>query len=93
LITFGFTLYKFVQLEIGGSAHPRAHQVIGPREFAMLMIAIGLLALFLATIQNRQYRQHLRKQHLEVPLSLSSLVGALVSALGLIAMLAAIFRW
>jgi putative membrane protein len=93
LITFGFTLYKFFQLEIGASVQPRTHQVIGPREFAMLMIAIGLLALLLATIQNWQYRQHLRRQHLEVPLSLSSVVGALVSALGLLAMLAAIFRW
>jgi putative membrane protein len=93
LITFGFTLYKFFQLEIGASVRPRTHQVIGPREYAMFMIAIGLVALLIATIQNYQYRQNLRKQHLEVPLSLSSLVGALVSALGLFSMLAAIFRW
>ncbi len=93
LITFGFTLYKFFQFEIGAKAQPQTHQVIGPREFAMIMIAIGLFTLLVATIQNWQYRQHLRKQHLEVPLSLSSLVGALVSALGLVAMLAAIFRW
>jgi putative membrane protein len=93
LITFGFTLYKFFQFEIGASVRPRTHQIIGPREFAMLMIAIGLLALLLATIQNWQYRQHLRKQHLKVPLSLSSVVGALISVLGLLAMLAAIFRW
>jgi uncharacterized membrane protein YidH (DUF202 family) len=93
LITFGFTIYKFFQLEIGASVHPRTHQVIGPREYAMIMIAIGLLALLIATIQNYQYRHNLRKQHLEVPLSLSSLVGGLVSALGLFSMLAAIFRW
>jgi putative membrane protein len=93
LITFGFTIYKFFQLEIGASVHPRTHQVIGPREYAMIMIAIGLLALSIATIQNYQYRHNLRKQHLEVPLSLSSLVGGLVSALGLFSMLAAIFRW
>jgi putative membrane protein len=93
LITFGFTIYKFFQLEIGASVHPRTHQVVGPREYAMIMIAIGLLALSIATIQNYQYRHNLRKQHLEVPLSLSSLVGGLVSALGLFSMLAAIFRW
>jgi putative membrane protein len=93
LITFGFTIYKFFQLEIGASVQHRTHQVIGPREYAMFMIAIGLVALLIATIQNYQYRQNLRKQHLEVPLSLSSLVGALVSALGLFSMLAAIFRW
>ena len=93
LITFGFTLYKFFQFEIGSSVQPRTHQVIGPREFAMVMIAIGLIALILATIQNQQYRQRLRKHHLKVPLSLSSVVGALISFLGLLAMLAAIFRW
>ena len=93
LITFGFTIYKFFQLEIGAKTQPHSHQIIGPREYAMIMIAIGLVALFLATIQNYQYRHNLRKQHLEVPLSLSSLVGALVSALGLFSMLAAIFRW
>jgi len=93
LITFGFTLYKFFQFEIGSSVQPRTHQVIGPREFAMVMIAIGLIALILATIQNQQYRQRLRKHHLKVPLSLSSVVGALISFLGLLALLAAIFRW
>ena len=93
LITFGFSIYKFFQLELGAPVRARAHQVIGAREFAVIMIAIGLFALVLATIQNWQYRQHMRKQHLKVPFSLSSLVGALVSFLGLIAMLAAIFRW
>ena len=93
LITFGFTIYKFFQLELGGSARPRISQVIGARDFAMIMISVGLVALVLATIQNWQYRQHLRKQHLRIPLSLSSAVGALISFLGVLAMLAVIFRW
>ena len=93
LITFGFTIYKFFQLEIGASVRPRTPQVIGAREFAMIMIAIGLVALLLATIQNWQYRQNLRKQHLKIPLSLTTLVAGLVSALGLLAMVSAIFRW
>ena len=67
--------------------------MIGAREFAVIMIVIGLFALVLATIQNWQYRQQLRKQHLKVPLSLSSAVGALISFLGLLALLAVIFRW
>jgi len=93
LITFGFTIYKFFQLELGASVRPRIPQVIGAREFAMIMIAIGLLALILATIQNWQFRQNLRKQHLKIPLSLSSVVGALVSVLGLVAMASAVFKW
>ena len=93
LITFGFTIYKFFQLEMGGSARPRISQVIGARDFAMIMIGIGLVALVLATIQNYLYRQDLRKQHLKVPVCLSSVVGALISALGILAMLTVIFRW
>ena len=93
LITFGFTIYKFFQLELGASVRPRIPQGIGAREFAMIMIAAGLLALILATIQNWQFRQNLRKQHLKIPLSLSSVVGALVSVLGLVAMASAVFKW
>ena len=93
LITFGFSIHKFFQLELGASVRPRIPQVIGPREFAVIMIVIGLFALVLATIQNWQYRQQLRIQHLKIPLSLSSLVGGLISFLGLLALLAVIFRW
>jgi uncharacterized membrane protein YidH (DUF202 family) len=67
--------------------------VFGAREFAMIMIAIGLIALVLAAIQNWQYRKGLRKQHLKVPLSLSTIVAGLISVLGILAMTSAIFRW
>jgi len=93
LITFGFSIYKFFELELGHPLRVRTHQVIGPREFALIMIAIGLLALVLATIQNWQYRKSMRKQSMEIPFSLSSLVAALLSILGLLAMVSAIFRW
>ena len=93
LITFGFTIYKFFEIEQGGLLRPRTPQVIGPREFAMVMISIGLCALVLATMQNRQHRQNMRKRHIEAPYSLSTLVAALISALGLLAMASTIFRW
>ncbi len=93
LITFGFTIYKFFQLELGGSARARMSQVIGPREFAAIMILIGMFALVLATAQNWQYRQHLRKQNIKVPLSLASAVGGLISLLGILSLFAVIFRW
>ena len=93
LITFGFSIYKFFQLELGGPVRPRAYQVIGPREFAMIMIAIGVFALIVATIQNWQHRKNMRKQHIEIPFSLSLLVAGLISALGFLAMVSTIFRW
>ena len=93
LITFGFTIYKFFQFEIGGQLQQRAHQIIGPREFAIFMNAIGLVALLIATIQNYRYRQNLRKQHFKIPISTSSVVGGLIAALGLFSLIATIFRW
>ena len=93
LITFGFTIYKFFQLERETPVRGQIHQLISAREFAMIMIAIGMFGLVLATIQNWQYRKSMRKQQIEIPLSLSSVVGALISFLGILAMLATIYRW
>jgi len=93
LITFGFTIYKFFALELGGKAVPKPHQIIGPRQFALIMIAIGLFALIAATLQNIQYRSQLRKASREARYSLSSLVTAMISILGLLAMASVLFRW
>ena len=93
LITFGFTIYKFFEFERGQALRPRAEAMVSPRLFATVMIAIGLCALVLATLQNAQYRRHWRKLHLEVPPSMASVVAALIAVLGLLAMAMAILRW
>ena len=94
LITFGFTIYKFFQLDL--AAHPPLrplHNVIGPRQFAILMICIGLFSLMTATIQYRLYRNGLRKWYpARPPLSLAEVVAALVSLLGIVALVAVLFR-
>ncbi len=94
LITFGFTIYKFFQLELADQ--PRRHpfqDVIGPRQFALMMISIGLFALMLATIEYQVYRSGLRRWYpARPPLSLVGVVGALVSLLGLVALVAVLLR-
>ena len=91
LITFGFTIYKFFQLELQN--RPPLQDVIGPRQFAVLMISIGLFSLMAATIQYRLYRKGLRRQYPGTPpLSLVGVVAALVSLLGLVALAAVLFR-
>ncbi len=93
LITFGFTIYKFFQMELESENLHRIHDVIGPRQFAILMISIGLLSLLGATIQYRLYRNELRRWHAETAqLSLAGVVAALVSLLGLVALAAVLFR-
>jgi putative membrane protein len=91
LISFGFTIYKFFELEKADILVIR-HQVIGPHKFAIIMIAIGILSLVMATIEHRQYVMSMRKEDIEIPRSLASWVAGLISVLGLLAMAAVIFR-
>jgi len=91
LITFGFTIYKFFELEKENILGPH-HQVIRPHHFAMVMIAIGILSLVMATIEHLQHVMSMRKQHVEMRRSLAAWVAGLMSVLGLLAMAAVIFR-
>ena len=50
LITFGFSVYKFFQLE--KAVKVSAEMLIGPREFAMALIVIGLMALVVGTMEH-----------------------------------------
>jgi putative membrane protein len=93
LITFGFSIYKFFQIEAERMASDKA-RVIGPREFALMMIAIGLSSLLLATVQHRRDLHLLRAQFPDarIPRSTATLMAALISVLGTIAFIAAAFR-
>ena len=90
LISFGFTIYKFFQYmqEQGQARQPK---LLGPREFALMMIGVGLVALILATIQHRRDLQKMRN-HFEVPYSMLTVVAGLIGVFGLIAFLAVVFR-
>jgi putative membrane protein len=92
MITFGFTIYKFFQFELDGRGL-RAGDLLGPRGFAMSMIAIGLLALLVSTIQHRQALRGLRAEYAgAVPRSLATVVAGLFAALGLGALVVVILR-
>ena len=89
LISFGFTIYKFFQIK---GFQPLSEGLIGPRGFGSMMIITGLLAVLLAGLQHRQAMQSLRASGVEVPPSLATIVGALVSILGILGLLAVVFR-
>ena len=64
LISFGFTLFKFFQyLHQAGTAAERPPELLGARQFAMLMIATGLLALVIATVQHVRSTRALRAEY------------------------------
>lgn len=90
LITFGFSVYKFFQ--IVRAEGERSDHVIGARQFGILLVSIGLASLALATVEYRQNIRRLGAQYEGRPRSLAVIVAALISALGLLAMILIIFR-
>jgi putative membrane protein len=88
LISFGFTIYKFFQYLRDGKSVADAG-AIGPREFALVMIGIGLGALVIATVEHRRNLQALRAEYGAgtVPGSLATVVGGVVAVLGVIGLL------
>ena len=91
LITFGFSVYKFFQIELS-RGEPRPSRLIGPREFALLMILIGLVSLLMATLEHRRDLKELRAQYPMRKRPMATVLAALVSFLGLVAMAAVLFR-
>jgi len=90
LITFGFSVYKFFQIE--GPARGQQNRLIGPRDFALILVSIGLLSLILATLEHRQNLHALGAQYAGRQRSLAVLVAALISILGVLALVAMILR-
>ena len=90
LITFGFSIYKFFQLEEYRKLEP--DRAIGPRQFSLALVSIGLVSLLLATIEYRQNMRTLRDEYPDSHRSLAVFVAALLSVLGIVAIVLMIFR-
>ena len=92
MITFGFTIHKFFEFEFKDRSVPSG-SVLGPREFALIMIAIGLVSLLLSTVQHRQSMRALRAEYGGiVPASVAAIVAGLFTILGLLALVAVWLR-
>jgi len=90
LITFGFAVYKFFQFELKDA--PPANMLVGPRAFGLVLIVIGLLSVVLGMVEHARDLTSLRSQYVGMPRSLSGLVGIVVAALGLLALVAVVVR-
>lgn len=86
LISFGFTIYKFFELDLRTAASGATTSKVGPREFALLMITIGLVALTLAGVQHYQSLRSMRESYGTLPRSVAGPVAALIGLLGLFAL-------
>jgi putative membrane protein len=90
MISFGFTIYKFFQFEVGRGA-PATRGIVTPRDFALIMVSIGLVALLMATISHRREIRGLA-DHLDGRRSRAEVVAALVSVFGFLVLFSAIFH-
>ena len=90
LITFGFSIYKFFQLERHEIAERR--HLIGSRQFSLMLVSIGIVSLLLATLEYRQNIRALGSGYEHNQRSLAVIVAALISILGFVALFLMIFR-
>ncbi len=91
LISFGFTIYKFVQYMQEQGKAVIIKDPAGPRNFGMALISIGAIALFVASIQYRQLQRKLRPKK-KLPYSLSVMVAWAVILLGFFALTNILFQ-
>jgi putative membrane protein len=91
LITFGFTIYKFFQIELARDA-PRPERLLGPTHYGALMIVIGLASLVLATLDHRTALKALRAKYPGEHRTLARVLAALVALLGIVALGAILLR-
>ncbi|HEV3112476.1 MAG TPA: DUF202 domain-containing protein [Candidatus Binataceae bacterium] len=90
LITFGFSVYKFFQ--IVREEGERTNHLIGARQFGLLLVSIGLASLALATLEYRQNIRRLGEEYEGRPRSLAVIVAALISVLGIVALIVMLSR-
>ena len=89
LISFGFTIYKFFQMEL---KTPAEHALIGPRGFAIIMISIGLLGLLLAGVQHHSSLKLMKAEYGTIPRSVAGPVAGVVALLGVLALITVLLR-
>ena len=71
LISFGFTIYKFFEY-LSEADHVHLTGKLGPRQFAVGMIALGLISLQFATFQHRHDLAILQAEYGSSPPSLAA---------------------
>lgn len=90
LITFGFAVYKFFEIEMKNSNIQQTY--IGPRGFGLILIGIGLLSLLLGTLEHGRDLRSLRLLYDDMPRSPSKVIATLMAVLGLFSLIAVVLR-
>jgi putative membrane protein len=90
LISFGFAVYKFFQLDMPASGI--SGSPIGPRGFGAILIVIGILSLMMGMAEHRRDLAMLGAHYPNMPRSMTVISARLVAALGLAAIAVVVFQ-
>lgn len=82
LIALGFTVQKFFQFDANGK--PANTHWIGPYEFGILMILIGLVSLLFGWLEYSRDIKTLRSLEPSLPRSTAGIVAGMLAILGLL---------
>ncbi len=90
LITFGFSVYKFFELEMKRTLEVPGG--IGSRGFGLALIGVGLLSLLLGTLEHGRDLRALARDYAGMPRSSSRWIAIVIAVLGLVALVAVVVR-
>ena len=84
MISFGFTIYKFMQAAVQGSANG-VMQAMGPRRLGLFLIALGVASVILGSVEYFHAIKRLNRMSAATykPLNFAFIVGILIGLLGL----------
>jgi putative membrane protein len=89
MISFGFTIYKFLQYLYEADIEPPAFNPQGPRNLGLTLIALGVTALLIACIQ--YWNELKRLDSSRTPFSLTLAVAGFVALVGTMALMNVVF--
>jgi putative membrane protein len=92
LISFGFTIYKFLQYAAEQGAKPGTGPLQGPRHLGMAMISLGVIFLLLASVDFWRDVRRLQPHRRCSALRLSFVMAILLSLMGVLALSNVAFR-
>jgi len=81
MISFGFTIYKFLQVIDEQSAVP-VLRPNAPRNVGLVLTGLGTFVVIIASIQHWSYVKNLREDEPYVPWELSFIVACIIAVLG-----------
>jgi putative membrane protein len=90
MISFGFTVYKFFQFESKEQLIRRG--ILSPRDFALVMVSIGLVSLFLGFVQHRERVKELNQYIRNPSKSIAAIEASFVAVFGILVLISAIVR-